>query len=256
MVAAFNKNGYLYAFNRTNLAAGPLWQQAIARAGGSPQHGDASVSSAAIGGGRLFMAGETTTIGGTGYAGSVRAFDPTTGNVLWQRGESGPVFAALAYANGLVIDGAGSTLEVLDATSGSPLYSYTTGSTIYGAPSVSNGRIFAGSTDGSLYAFGLAEPAPNGDGDSDATPTPTGPTATPTATNTPGSGLTPAYVQGTSADPQTAPSSVAVSYARHRRRATSTWWRWAGTTPRPDQPVTDSAGNSYQVAVPWVGPMG
>src|SRR5262249_30994438 len=132
----------------------PLWQVQIAGSNGNPQSGSTSVSSAAFGEGRLYQAGGNTTINGTNYRGSVRAIDPTTGGILWEHGAPGAVIAALAYANGLVIEGAGSTLEVLDATSGAPLYSYTTGNIIYGAPSVSNGRIFAGSVDGNVYAFG------------------------------------------------------------------------------------------------------
>ena len=60
---------------------------------------------------------------------------------------------ALAYTNGLVIDGAGATLEVRRAASGARLYGYTTGGPIYGAPSVAYGRIYAGSMDGKVYAF-------------------------------------------------------------------------------------------------------
>jgi outer membrane protein assembly factor BamB len=160
-VAATNKNGFAYAFNRDNVSAGPVWQRQIATGGVCPTCGDGSVSSGATGAGRLYLAGGKTSIGGAGFAGGVRALDPANGNnAFWEHGTAQPVIAALAYANGLVIDAAGQTLEVLDAATGTPLFSFRTGKTIYGAPSVSNGEVFAGSVDNKLYAFGLASAPP------------------------------------------------------------------------------------------------
>jgi len=166
MVAAANKNGYLYAFDRANLGAGPVWARQVANGGPYPVRGDGTISSPAFDNQTLYMAGGNTTIGGTAYKGSVRALDPATGSFKWEHGAPGTVIPALAYTNGLVLDGAGPTLEVLNAASGALLYSYRTGAVFYGSPSVANGRIYAGSADGKLYAFGL----PNGS----ATPTPTG----------------------------------------------------------------------------------
>ena len=156
VVAAANKNGFMYAFDRTRLAAGPLWHERIAAGGGCPTCGAGSVSSPAWGAGRLYVASGNTRINGLKYAGSVRALDPTTGRFLWQHGTNGIVLGALTYAHGLVIAGAGAVLEVLDAATGKQLFAYTTGNAIYGPASVSNGRIYATSTDGSVYAFGLS----------------------------------------------------------------------------------------------------
>jgi outer membrane protein assembly factor BamB len=158
LVGAINKNGYAYAFNRNNVAAGPVWTQTVALPGTCPQCGDASVSSGAFGNGTLFLAGGSTTINGKGYRGVVRALDPASGNFLWQHGESSPVIPALAYSNGLLVAGAGASLEVLDATSGTRLYSYTTGGYLYAAPSVANGQIYTGGKDNTVYAFGLGTP--------------------------------------------------------------------------------------------------
>jgi len=162
LVAAANKNGYLYAYDRTDVTAGPLWQQKIGTPPGScPQCGDGMASSGAFANGRLYYASGPTTINGSAYPGSVRALDPATGAYLWQHGTSGNIVPAIAYANGLILDGEGSTLEVLDAATGAPLYHYMTGGQLYGAPSVSNGQIFEGSTDGYVYAFALASPKPS-----------------------------------------------------------------------------------------------
>src|SRR6266480_42933 len=158
LVAAINKNGNAYAFNRNNLAAGPVWTKPIAIAGTCPQCGDGSASSGAFGNGTLFLAGGNMVINGQGYKGSVNALDPTTGKYRWQHGAPGPVIPALAYSNGLIIDGAGATMEVLDASSGTRLYSYTTGGYLYAPPSVANGQIYTGGTDNRVYAFGLTNP--------------------------------------------------------------------------------------------------
>ncbi len=153
MVAAIDKNGFLYAFDRTNLAAGPLWSDQIAIGGICPTCGDASVASMAYAAGTLFVGGGNTTIGGMGYPGAVRAIDPATGAVIWAHGEAGPIIPALAYDNGMVLAGSGPRLEVLDATDGARLFSYATGAVIYAPPSISDGVVYIGSGDGNEYAF-------------------------------------------------------------------------------------------------------
>jgi outer membrane protein assembly factor BamB len=158
LVAAINKNGFAYAWNRNNVAAGPVWSQTVTLSGSCPQCGDASASSGAYANGTLFLAGGSTVVNGMGYRGAVSALNPDNGQFLWRHVENGPVIPALAYSNGLIVDGAGPTLEVLNASSGKRLYSYTTGGYLYAAPSVANGQIYTGGTDNNVYAFGLATP--------------------------------------------------------------------------------------------------
>ena len=157
LVAAMNKNGRIYAFDRGNLSGGPVWQKQVAIGGDCPTCGDSSVASAAFAGGVLYVAGGNTTIAGAGAIGSVRALNPASGASLWEHPDPQPVIAAVAYANGLVYAGTGPTLEVLAAATGKRLYSATTGATIYGPPTVAGGRVYAGSVDGRLYAW--AQPA-------------------------------------------------------------------------------------------------
>ena len=165
LVVAANKNGVLYAWTRANLAAGPVWRRSIALGGECPQCGDGSISSGAFAGGVLYYAGGGTIINGVGYPGSVRAIDPATGNVLWEHGASQPVFAAIAYDNGLIVDAQGAVVEVLDASTGHSLYTYLTGGLIYSAPSISNGTIYIAATDSRVYAFRVpgASPSPPND---------------------------------------------------------------------------------------------
>jgi outer membrane protein assembly factor BamB len=156
LVVSVNKNGYAYAFNRSDLGAGPVWQEQIAVGGQSPTQGDASVSSAAFGGGRLYMAGGDSTVHGVGYKGVIRALDPGTGKTLWEEGEAGTIIGGLAYENGLVIAGAGDTIVVLNAATGERLYSYQLDGIIYTASAVAHGQIFTGSVAGTVYALGLS----------------------------------------------------------------------------------------------------
>jgi outer membrane protein assembly factor BamB len=160
LVVATNKNGIVYAFRRSDISAGPVWQQRIANGGACPLCGEGSVSSSAFGGGQLYAAGEKTSIGNIPFNGAISAFIPKNGKVQWRHGTQGPVIPALAYVNGLVLAGAGANLVILNATSGKELFSYATADLIFSPPTVSGGRIYIGSQDSNLYAFGLASSPP------------------------------------------------------------------------------------------------
>ena len=160
LVVATNKNGYTYALLRSDLKAGPVWQAETGIGGECPPCGDGSVSSGAYANGTIFMAGGNTTINGVGVAGSVRALDPTSGHYLWEHGLPSAVIPALAYDNGLLVDGAGSNIEVLNAANGQRLYNYQTGGIIYGPPVIANGTIIEGSGDGVIYALALPTTTP------------------------------------------------------------------------------------------------
>ena len=56
MIVSINKNGYAYAFNRTNLAAGPVWMQQIAVGGACPTCGEGSISPGTFANGKLYLA--------------------------------------------------------------------------------------------------------------------------------------------------------------------------------------------------------
>jgi outer membrane protein assembly factor BamB len=163
MLVATNKNGYTYAFDQSSLAAGPVWQHQTAIGNNCAACGYSTVSSAAITGGRVYQAGGVTTVKGVGYGGSVQAVNASTGAVVWQHPEAGPVIGAITAMNGMVVAGAGSVVEVLAASSGHRLYSYDTGpgSWIYAAPAVGSGTIITGNTAGVIYAFRLPSTLPS-----------------------------------------------------------------------------------------------
>jgi len=158
LVGVANKNGKFYALNRSAFNNGPVWTAQIASGGGCPQCGQGSISPAAWDGTTLYVAGGKTTISGSSCKGSVRALNPATGAFIWQHClNDGPVLAAVTLAPGLVVVCQGRYVMVISASSGTTLFPFldsNSGSTFYGAPSISNGVIYVGNLDGRLYAIG------------------------------------------------------------------------------------------------------
>jgi hypothetical protein len=68
------------------------------------------------------------------------------------------MWPALTYVNPLLIDEAGTRLEVREAANGHVLFAYRTHGALYGSASVSNGAIYVGSTDGNILAFSTGDP--------------------------------------------------------------------------------------------------
>ncbi len=70
----------------------------------------------------------------------------------------GPVLGAVSAVPGVVVVGEGPDLVLVAANTGNTLFTYSdinTGSTFYGAASISNGVLYVGNMDGILYAFGI-----------------------------------------------------------------------------------------------------
>jgi outer membrane protein assembly factor BamB len=159
MLGVSNKNGLYYAFDRTNLSAGPLWSVQIAASGESPDGGQGTISPSAWDGTSLYVAGTKTTINGSTCTGSVSALDPATGNFEWQDClNTGAVLGAVMASPTLVTVATNKTMYVLAASSGAVLFQYTDPSSstfFWGPPTVANGMVFAGNADGTLYAFHL-----------------------------------------------------------------------------------------------------
>ena len=177
------KNGIYYAFDRTAISNGPLWQAHIAAGGNDPLAGEGSVSSSSWDGSTLYVAGGGTTIGGSSCKGSLRALDPATGAFRWERClTNGPVLGAVSTIPGVAAVGEGNTLVLVATATGQPLYSYTDsrqGSSFYGPPSISHGTLYIGNADGSLFAFGLSggslSPTPDPTATIPPPPLPSGP---------------------------------------------------------------------------------
>src|SRR5437762_1878574 len=173
LVVAGHKNGYLYAVNRSTLIAnGPdpvnpvnalAWKTQIAIGGESPQGGDGVLSTPVFvvnpynNTKTLYAAGGKNP--STHSGGEVRAINPDTGAVIWTHDTSGTVIASMAYTNGVLIDASttytSGTLELLNASNGTVLKSFTLPGGVYSAPVISHGMVFVGANNGSLNAFAV-----------------------------------------------------------------------------------------------------
>ncbi len=161
LLSLANKNGILYTLNRNNLAAGPIWQSPVAYGGDCPTCGDGSIASGTFANGVLYYAGGSNSdASGGGHGGSVTAFNPGTGAVIWKHETNSPILGSIIYDNGLIFDGQGAVIEALSATTGASLWTYNLGAGTYGAPAVANGMLYLGALNGSFYGFGLPATLP------------------------------------------------------------------------------------------------
>lgn len=164
LVAAANKTGFLYAFRRNDLTAGPVWQTRLAQGGPCPNCGDATVSTGIFDGHRLIWAAGKTTIAGTAYNGSVRAIDPTTGAVRWEDPLSNWPYGRLAQAHGMTaVSTSDGNLYVVGNGGGRVLYANNLLNTgllsarVFAAPTIADGRLVIGSNDGVIHAFAFPD---------------------------------------------------------------------------------------------------
>jgi len=89
--------------------------------------------------------------------GSVLALYANNGSIFWNSVISGTTFYASspAVANNIVYIGSwgDSKLYALNATTGTKIWNYTTGSSIYSSPAIAGGIVFIGSEDKKIYAL-------------------------------------------------------------------------------------------------------
>jgi outer membrane protein assembly factor BamB len=132
-----NNYGYFYALNANN--GTQLWNDQILPVQSSP----------AVANGVVYVGVVDEQFGG-GY---VNAFYATNGTELW-RNMTGLADSSPAVANGVVYVGnTNGGVYALNATTGGPLWNYTTGGAVQSSPAVANGVVYVGSNDNNTYAF-------------------------------------------------------------------------------------------------------
>lgn len=135
------KNGFVYALNRTRGTT--LWSRYV----------QGGVSSPALDGHTLLVGG-----GAFGQGGLVTAIDAASGVTRWTFTANGPIQASLTAAGGIVYfatNTASGTIYAVNATTGLLVWSYTPSPAqfIFGSPVVADGRLYAVSDNGHVYAF-------------------------------------------------------------------------------------------------------
>jgi outer membrane protein assembly factor BamB len=157
MVGLVNKYGYFYAFDRSDIAAGPVWKRQVAVGGACPQCDQGTISTAGWDGYLLYVGGgETHATDGTHCAGSVRALNPTNGAMIWERCfQEGPVLGAIVCQKNLIGFEEGNYVLALNSGNGSTRYQAANpnGGQFWSTPTLTDATIYAGSMDGYLYSF-------------------------------------------------------------------------------------------------------
>jgi polyvinyl alcohol dehydrogenase (cytochrome) len=153
MVGACNKDGNFYVVRSDTMQL--VWSRAVGTGQGAGER--ACLSGGVWDGARLFVAANTTTIGGQSVPGSVRQLDPATGAVVWERAlPANPLGTGSANSAGLLAyagtdwsDGPGNGVYVLDAASGTILRALDDVAEFPEFAQVvwADGRLFATNTD-------------------------------------------------------------------------------------------------------------
>jgi hypothetical protein len=160
MVGACNKNSIYYAWNRNDLAAGPVWQDQIGTPHSPGGQSGLCLSAAAWDGTHLFESGPQTMIDDVTYRGSIREIDPATGSYLWETGLSGGILTSPA------LDGAGvlavgswdfvnpNEVWLLDASNGEVLTQIDLGtSQLFSQPVFAGNYLLVASRSAGLMAY-------------------------------------------------------------------------------------------------------
>ena len=156
LVGVVNKNGIYYAFDRSAIGAGPVWQVGVAAGGSAPDAGEGTIAPAAWDSQNrtLYAGGDLVTIAKQLCAGSISAVDPNTGAFLWRDClTDGYVIGAVSAAPGFIVVGEGRHLLVVRTSDGHILYDTRGTATFMGPATISNGVIYATDVAGNLTAF-------------------------------------------------------------------------------------------------------
>lgn len=150
MVGLPNKSGIYYAFDQSNISAGPLWQVRLATAPGP------STASSAWDGHHLYVAAGPITPNDTTCPGNLWKLNPANGSSLWHTCLSFDARGGIAIVPGLVEVPTGTTFVVIATANGQQIFSYQDNgkrSDFEGPGSIVNGVLYQVNNDGKLYAF-------------------------------------------------------------------------------------------------------
>jgi outer membrane protein assembly factor BamB len=212
LVGAINKDGNFYAFERDALTSGPVWETRIAIGGDNPTTGNGDIASATWDGTTLYVGGDQTNT----CSGTVNALNPSTGAFIWQHcfTDGGFVMGGVTVSSGGVVAvGEGSNIAILSAATGASLFTYAGAGPFWGPPSMAGGMLYEGDMAGNLYAL--------------------------------------MFVQVNSATPQANATTVSVPFLQAENAGDLNVVAIGINDATSNvASVTDSAGNTYQLAAP------
>lgn len=158
-VGACNHNGVYYAAVRSTMAE--AWERTIGKHVGGPVQAQCAAG-AVYDGTHLFIGGDSTTIGGHAFAGSIRELSPSNGAFLWQTGLPDGVIGAptmngggtLAVATYDVTSPSKNGVYLLNASNGNVVRMLLPGDMDFAQATFANGWLFAANFTG-VYGFKL-----------------------------------------------------------------------------------------------------
>jgi outer membrane protein assembly factor BamB len=164
LLAAENKTGTLFLYDRYNINLGPLQTLSIAHSSADGQFVGIPAFSPATN--MVYVSNPTDSNDGTYQHGMValKVQSDCTLTLAWQTqvgsmiGQGNAAFSPPTIANGVVYmgDGLGQQVFAFDAKTGKQLWaSSTITGSIFAAPLVFNSKLYVGAWDNKLHAFGL-----------------------------------------------------------------------------------------------------
>jgi polyvinyl alcohol dehydrogenase (cytochrome) len=161
MVGACNKNGIYYAWKQASLAT-PVWQRQL----GAVAAGDGGcITSAAYDGpnAKLFVAANQTTVSGKAVPGSVRALNPATGAVIWEKAlsclpDGSPTLNATTNVLAVPTYSCSGTVKpgvvLFNSQTGAQVGSLSAAGHVFAQPVFAEGMLLVASEAGDLTAYG------------------------------------------------------------------------------------------------------
>jgi outer membrane protein assembly factor BamB len=158
MVGANGKDGIFHAFDANNLQNGPVWSFQVGTTENFTIGTDLAAPIWDSTTRRLFVAGNQTTINSTVFAGSVRAFNPADGSIIWETGLTGGPVMGSPSLNGSGVIAAGTynlpsinlnAVYLLDASNGNILATISeTGNIVFAQPVFAGNHLFVANAGG------------------------------------------------------------------------------------------------------------
>ncbi len=159
MVGIANKGGWYYAFKRSSIGAGPVWEDKIANGGDSPTWVMARLLPApGIPARSIWREGSQPSMVRP-CNGSLRSVNPATGTYIWQVCLTNPygwVDGAVMEIPGVVFVNSGNTVQAFASTTGAHLFTYNgPDTTMLGPLTVADNRLYDGDISGNFFCLGL-----------------------------------------------------------------------------------------------------
>ena len=162
MVGANNKNGIFYAFDANHLENGPVWSFQVGTTENFSIGADLAAPIWDSTSRRLFVGSNQTTINAQVFAGSIRAFNPSNGSVIWETGLTGGPVMGSPTLNGAGVLAAGTyntanltlnAVYLLNAANGTILTTIPeTSSIVFAQPVFAGNHLFVANAGGFVSA--------------------------------------------------------------------------------------------------------